>query len=73
MKKESIVARKIIKDHILASSLEPHATLITNSMILSCKSARHKYKISLENVAASEKATEISNQAAILLSEIKLM
>ena len=60
MKEESIVAQKIIKDHMLASSLEPRTTLITNSLIMS----------SLEKVAASKKATEISNQEAIFLSKI---
>ena len=65
MKKESIVARKIIRDHMLTSSIQPHTIDINNALIVSFKAARQKYQLYLE-----EKEKETNNRKAIIISEI---
>ena len=68
MKKESIVARKIIRDHMLNNSIQPHTIDINNTMIVSFKAARQKYQLYLEEIASKEKET--NNRKAIIISEI---
>ena len=36
MKEETIVAKNVIDDYILANSLKPHSVQILNKLILSC-------------------------------------
>ena len=70
MKKESIVARKIIRDHLLTNSIQPHTIDINNAMIVSFKAARQKYQLYLEEIASEEKEKETNNQKAIIIFEI---
>ena len=70
MKKESIVARKIIRDHMLTNSIQPHTIDINNAMIVSFKAARQKYQLYLEEIASKEKEKETNNRKAIIISEI---
>ena len=50
MKEETIVAKKIIRDYMLANSLKPHTVEISNKLILSCSTARQKYRQHIEEV-----------------------
>ena len=68
MKKESIVARKIIRDHMLTNSIQPHTIDINNAFIVSFKAARQKYQLYLEEIASKEKETNY--RKAIKISEI---
>ena len=59
---ESILSKKIVRDHIIANKLEPHAGPISNQLIRSESCARQSYK---ESLLAAEKAKEndrISNE-----------
>ena len=58
MKKESIVARKIMRDHMLTSSIQLHTIDINNAMIVSFKAARQKYQLYLEETASKKKENE---------------
>ena len=62
MKEESIISKKIIRDHILANSVEPHNLEIPNKLIVSCSTENQKCKESLE---------EAKKQKAINKNEIE--
>ena len=47
MKEDSIVAKKIVKDHMIFNSLKPYTIAITNQLIRSVSAARQKYQESL--------------------------
>ena len=67
---ESIVSKKMVRDHMIANKLEPHTVPISNQLIRSVSCARQSYK---ESLLAAEKAKEndrISNEKRILLEEI---
>ena len=59
MKEETVVAKKVILDYMLANSLKPHTVDISNKLILSCSTACQKYCQRTEE--ANKKLTE-SNQ-----------
>ena len=48
IKEETIVAKKIVGDYMLASSLKPHTVEISNKLILSCSTACQKYHQHIE-------------------------
>ena len=48
MKEEPIISNKIIRDYILANSLQPHTLEIPNKLIVSCSTAHQKYKDNFE-------------------------
>ena len=58
MKEETIVAKKIIRNYMLANSLKPQIVEISNKLILSCSTARQKYH---QHIGEAKKLTE-SNQ-----------
>ena len=70
MKEQSIVARKIIRDHMLANNLVPHTIEITNKMIVMFKAARQMYNVYKEEMAATSLKEIVTNQNKIIDSEI---
>ena len=68
--KESIVARKIIRDHTSSNNLEPQTIKIPNAMISSYKAARQKHEIHKEKMA--EKGRK-DTQLELLDVEIKIV
>ena len=48
MKEETIVAKKNTRDYMLANSLKPYTVEISNKLILSCSTARQKYRQHIE-------------------------
>ena len=44
MKVESIAACRLIKDHLVSSSLQPPSIDLTNEMMLSLKMSHQRYK-----------------------------
>ena len=67
---ESIVSKKLVRDHIIANKLESHTVPISNQLICSVSCACQSCK---ESLLAAEKAKEkdrISNEKWILLEEI---
>ena len=59
MKEETIVAKKIIRDYMLANSLKPHTVEISNKLILSCSTARQKYR---QHIEEAKKLTESNHR-----------
>ena len=68
MKKDSIVARKLIKDNLITHSLTPESFVITKDLISSCLSAHRKYKEHLKSL--KEEKEEKSKELKVLLDEI---
>ena len=54
MKEETIVAKKIIRDYML-----PHNVEISNKLILSCSTARQKYR---QHIEEAKKLTESNHR-----------
>ena len=55
MKEETILAKKIICDYMLANSLKSHTVGISNELILSCSTVSQKYH---KHIAEINKLTE---------------
>ena len=70
MKEDSIVARKLIRDHMLAHSLTPESFTITKPLITSCVNAHRKYQEHLKTVQKTAEQEKASNDMKILLEEI---
>ena len=51
--------------------MDPHRVVVNNSFLLSCKSARHKCQVSLEQAASNKKGNNLNKQEEILVSEIR--
>ena len=45
---ESLTAKRIIKDHMLANKLKPHTIEITKPIFQAFRSGRQKYEVHLE-------------------------
>ena len=48
MSRESLTAKRIIKDHMLANKLKPHTIEIIKSIVQAFRSDRQKYEVHLE-------------------------
>ena len=46
---QSLVCKKIVRDHLISNQLKPHTVPITNQLMRSVALARQKYNESLEN------------------------
>ena len=57
-KEETIVAKKITRDYVLANLLKPYTVEISNKLILSCSTASQKYR---QHIEEAKRLTE-SNQ-----------
>ena len=71
MQKDSIVAKKLVRDHMLALSLIPESFVIAKPLITSCLSGNRRYKEHLKSLKAEKEKENLSNELKILLSEIK--
>ena len=67
---ESIISRRIVKDHILSHQVQPHTIEINNPMIVAYKSARLKYTIHMEEEKKEKEKTATENQAMHLNNDI---
>ena len=71
MKVESIVVRRLIKDHLVSNSLQRQTIDITNEMMLSLKMSHQRYKDNQTSLAESAKAERNDAAKIILNREIK--
>ena len=71
MKVESIVARRLIKHHLVSSCLKPQAIDITNEMMLYVKISHQRYKYYQTALVESAKAERNDAAKIILNQEIK--
>ena len=70
MKEESIVAKKIIRDYMIANSLKPHTVEISNKLILSCSTARQKYRQHNNETKKQEEKKKKESEKQLLTNEI---
>ena len=70
MKEESISARKLIRDHMLAHSLIPKSFLILKPVITSCLSAHRNYQEHSESVKNAKDQEKVLNEKKVLMKEI---
>ncbi|XP_057299676.1 uncharacterized protein LOC130630266 [Hydractinia symbiolongicarpus] len=71
MKEESIVAKKVVSDHMIANGLKPDSIQVTNKLLQSVASARQKYEDSLELQRQKKRNERDENQKRILNDEIR--
>ena len=71
MQENSLIARKLIRDHMSSNNLKPHCVEVPNPMIRAYTSARDKYESYKEEQTKLERKESNDAQAEILDSEIK--
>ena len=71
MSKDSIVAKKIIKDHMISNKLTPESVQITNKLLHSVGTARQIYGDQLAENKKTKNQQYIENQKRILLDETR--
>ena len=71
MSEDSIVAKKIIKDHMISNKLTPESVQINNKLLRSVSTARQKYGDQLAENKKTKNQECIKNQKCILLDEIR--
>ena len=67
---ESIVSKKLVRDHMIENELEPHTVPISNQLIRSVSCAHQSYKESLLAAKKAKENNRISNEKRVLLEEI---
>ena len=70
MSTESIVSKKIVRDHMISHSVKPHNFQLSRQLITSCNAAYSKYKDSLIAAKKTKAKQEVSKEKNILISEI---
>ena len=68
MSPNTIIAKRIIKDHMLSNDLAPHTIIISAAMIKSFRSARQKYYIEEEKKNKVE--SEMEMKARLITDDI---
>ena len=71
MQENSLIACKLISDHMSSNKLKPHCVEVPNPMIRAYTSARDKYGSYKEEQAKLKREESSDAQAEILDSEIK--
>ena len=67
---ESIIAKKIVRDHLLANKIELSSYQVPNKLILQCNSAHSKYKASLKQKAKDAERNAEAEKKKLIQSEI---
>ena len=67
---ESIIAKKIVRDHLLANKIELSSDQVPNKLILQCNSAQSKYKASLKEKAKDAERNAEAEKRKLIQSEI---
>ena len=62
----AIIARRLVKDHLLSNNLSPHSVEITPAMRLALKSAHQKYVLRLEEEKKKQRNDAIDKQKSII-------
>ena len=70
MSTESIVSKKIVRDHMISHSVKPHNFQISWQLIISCNAAYSKYKDSLIAAEKAKAKQEVRKEKSIAISEI---
>ena len=67
---ESIIAKKVVRDHLLANKIELSSYEVPNKLILQCNSAHSKYKASLKEEAEDAERNAEAEKRKLIQSEI---
>ena len=67
---ESIITKKIVRDHLLANKIELSSYQVPNKLILQCNSAHSKYKASLKEKAKDAERNAVAEKRKLIQSEI---
>ena len=70
MSTESIVLKKIVRDHMISHSVKPHNFQIRRQLIISCNAAYSEYKDSLITAEKAKVKQEVNKEKSILISII---
>ena len=73
MSPETVIAKRLIKDHMLSNDLKPHNIDISKSMVKGFKSAHGKYQMHLEDQRQKRISTEAETKAMHLSNEIETL
>ena len=71
MTPNTIISKRLIKDHMLAHRLEPHTIEITKPMIKSFRAARQRYDIHLEKEKKLKEKNDAERRAQIIAPDIE--
>ena len=67
---QSIVYRRIIKDHMLSNEVKPHTFQIISKLMLNVKSSRMQYQAQLDKAKEEKDKEHVKQQKDILQEEI---
>ena len=68
---ESLTAKRIIKDHMLANKLKPHTIEITKPIFQAFRSGRQKYEVHLEEEKKKKQKSEAEVRAMHIAADIE--
>ena len=71
MSPESLTAKRIIKDHILANKLNPHTIEITKSIVQADRSGRQKFEVHLEEEKKKKQKFEAEVRAMRIAADVE--
>ena len=71
MTPNTIISKRLIKDHMLAHRLEPHTIEITKPMIKSFRAARQRYDIHLEEEKKLKEKNDAERRAQPIAADIE--
>ena len=70
---ETVIAKRLIKDHMLSNDLTPHNIDISKSMLKVSKSVHDKYQMHIEDQRQKRISTEVETKAMRLSNEIETL
>ena len=71
MNPETVISKRVIKDHMLAHNLKPYSIDISPAMVKSFKAAHSKYQLYLEEEKKKKISNELENKAMYLSNDIQ--
>ena len=70
---ETVIAKRLIKDHMFSNDLTPHNIDISKSMVKVSKSVHDKYQMHIEDQRQKRISTEVETKAMHLSNEIETL
>ena len=70
MSPETVIAKRMIKDHMLSHDLKPYTIKISKPLVLAFKSARQKYEVHLEEERKSKQRSKAEQTAMHMEADI---
>ena len=67
----SVVGKRLVKDHMLANNLKPHEIVFTSQLRKSCRLAHSRYIAHLEDMREKKEKNKVEDAKQVMDSEIK--